>query len=663
MTTWPVSWRGREAAAAPLASAAGPRASLATLASTLAAAPAWISVLLGAKDLSRHRALARPRDEFGQSAPLIVWAACLLVVVAFANNASLHGEAWANPGLWLTMAALVAPFATRLAWPGVNKVERVTLLLVLGVALYLVRLLHNPTAFVNHDEFLHWRNVDDILASGRLFSVNPLLPVSPYYPALAGATASIAQVTGLSVFASGALVIGAARVLFLLATFTFFLRLSGHTAVAAMGTLVAMASSNFVFFHGQFAYESLGYALALMCLATAIRVDGAGSRGFAGRLPWLAVPMAAVAMTHHLSSYFVVAVIAGAAVACAVIERRKRRALRLAVMALLGAALCLLWQAIAVKPTTGGYLGPILEHAAGRLYEIISTGSLGRQLFVSESGDVLPVWQRWLALGAVALIGLGLLTGSLRVWYTAGAERNRPWLAMMLLMAWSYPVCVALRLDGATWEIGNRIGTLVFMAVAYVLAHAIVGLWQAGSRSRFRTGVVGAALTVLMLGGMVAGDGPFAQPGPYLVGGENRAVEAEGINAALWTRQRLGEDRIFAADRTNRLLVTVYGRQRPVTTLHDDLDLSSVFLQPSLGSFQYEMIDRSKVEYAVVDERLSTRLPFVGHYYEIHEAPGGHRHPVSLDALNKFDGMRGVDRIYDSGHLAIYDLRGLHGRR
>lgn len=616
---------------------------------------------LGMGPTDRTGLEAASQSGFGWLGALSIWAAVALMALAFANNASLRGEEWANTGVWVAIAALVWPFAARMVRPDVGERELISLVVVLGMALYLVRILHNPMAFVNHDEFLHWRNVENILASGALFTTNPLLPISSLYPGMALVTAALVQLTGLSVFAAGALLIGVARLVFILCAYALFRSLSASARIAAGAALIVMASSNFVFFHSQFSYESLAIALVVLCLAAAVRITADGATGFVAKLPLLLVPMLGLAMTHHLSAYFLVVVLALVTVAALLIDRQPGQALRYAILTSLSLAILLGWQSVMGNPT-GDYMGPILGKAWGRIGEIVASGTLGRKLFVSAAGDVLPLWQRIVAVASVALIGGGLLTGTLRVWFLREPRQGAAWPAVMMFLAATYPLFVAMRFEPLTWEIGNRVGTYVFLAVAYVAAYGVVTQWQGRSTGVLRTAVVASAMTVLVIGGVVAGFGPQVQPGPYLVGGENRAVEAQGIHAAQWTRKELGRDHVVAGDRTNRLLASVYGHQRVVTSLHDRLDVSPLFLAPTFGKNEQRIVDQARIEYILVDRRLSLRLPWVGHYFEGHESPGGHKSPASPGALNKFDGMPFVNRVYDNGDIAIYDLRGLHGR-
>lgn len=51
-----------------------------------------------------------------------------------------------------------------------------------------------------------------------------------------------------------------------------------------------------------------------------------------------------------------------------------------------------------------------------------------------------------------------------------------------------------------------------------------------------------------------------------------------------------------------------------------------------------------------------------GFYFQMSE-PGAYQHTVPIEptALTKFNGLDNVDRIYDSGDIVIYDVRGLSG--
>ncbi len=88
-----------------------------------------------------------------------------------------------------------------------SRTERVGILCVLGISLYVVQFMVSPLHFSSFDEFLHWRTAADIIRSTHLFSQNPMLPVSPYYPGLEIVTSFVSTIAGLSIFHASIVII------------------------------------------------------------------------------------------------------------------------------------------------------------------------------------------------------------------------------------------------------------------------------------------------------------------------------------------------------------------------------------------------------------------------------------------------------------------------
>ena len=124
---------------------------------------------------------------------------------------------------WLGQVLIVVPVAARmLSRRHLGVGETVTLVVILTVAEYLVKVCYSPAGFTFGDELAHWRSTVDILQTGKLFQVNDLLPISPHYPGLEEVTAALVSITGLSVFASGLIVAGVAHLLFVLVLYVLF---------------------------------------------------------------------------------------------------------------------------------------------------------------------------------------------------------------------------------------------------------------------------------------------------------------------------------------------------------------------------------------------------------------------------------------------------------
>jgi hypothetical protein len=141
-----------------------------------------------------------------------------------------------------------------------------------------------------------------------------------------------------------------------------------------------------------------------------------------------------------------------------------------------------------------------------------------------------------------------------------------------------------------------------------------------------------------------------------MVAADTRSIESQGIAAAEWTKLNLGTDNRIAADRINRILGATYGQQRPVTVLNDKVDVSPIFYAPKVTPEEVKLIERLQLRYLVVDYRLTKSRPAFGVYFEVDKP----KTPMPASSLAKFDGLSNVNRIFDSGDIAIYDVSKLY---
>ena len=131
------------------------------------------------------------------------------------------------------------------------RVERLALLMLVGVFLYLVKIIRDPFVFDFADEFNQAYNTTEVLTTRALFGSNPLLPATPDYPGLASLTAALASLTHLSVFSAGLIVIAAARTIMILAVYLLLERATDSPQVAGLGALAYTAAPNFLLFTAE----------------------------------------------------------------------------------------------------------------------------------------------------------------------------------------------------------------------------------------------------------------------------------------------------------------------------------------------------------------------------------------------------------------------------
>ncbi len=167
--------------------------------------------------------------------------------MACTNYGAYTQAAWATPLFWLGLMVMLLPAVYRLTAAEATRRERIGAIVLLMMGLYLVKLLHSPFTLTFADEFVHVYNAEATVASNYLFNPNSILRVTAYYPGLAAATAALADVTGLPVMAAAVVLIGAARLLLVLAIFLLFEQVSGSTRVASLGVVLFMGQPSFLY--------------------------------------------------------------------------------------------------------------------------------------------------------------------------------------------------------------------------------------------------------------------------------------------------------------------------------------------------------------------------------------------------------------------------------
>ena len=593
---------------------------------------------------------------------LAVLASVSVLLAAVAANASRMGESYAVPLLYGACVLFFAPLAARAVHPAASRTERISIVILATVALYAMRVVREPVAFIDHDEFLHWLTTTNILEAGRLFTPNPLLPVSPLFPGLEIATSALVRLSGVPVFPCAVALLAVGRLVFVLALFLVYEKITGSTRVASVGCLAFMGAPTFFVFDAHYAYESLAVVFVasvwLSEVAAKERPEAAWRYSLGISVPLLA----ALSVTHHTSAFLAAALLVGVAALEHASEGFRRVHLRLLCMAACAVSFPLAWAHVVGDPT-GGYLGPVFLDGLRDVGRLLSFSS-GRQLFVSDDGAVAPAWQRYSVMLAVATTCLGLSAGFIRSLRTAKLVRAGPalwgesWLVLATLLTLAYPASILFRLTKTGWEIGNRLGGLSYLGVGVVVAISVAMLWQGQSRSPIRAAALGGIGAIILIGGIISGDAPpILVPDRFKVSADAASIEPMDISAAQWTGRWLGSGNMFASDRINRLLLANYGRQDVATTLQDPQDTSVAILSNKLGDVERAVLKTVGVQYVMIDLRITTALPAVGVYFDGALDDQFYTRPPAPKALLKFDAEPSVSRPFDNGYIIIYDVK------
>lgn len=623
-----------------------------------------------------------------------------LLLVAFANRSAVAGAWGAEFLFWLGLLIMLVPSAMRLVALTLSRRERIAIVVGLGLAFYLVKVLHSPFAFTYSDEFLHLFNTNQILQKGVLFTANPVLQVSPMFPGLASITAALTTLTGLPVFATGLIIIGVARLLLLLSCYLFTEQVSCSPRVAGLATLCFMGDSSFLFWNAQFAYESLALPLAMGVFYLIARREGTAERSHYLGLSVLALlGISAIVITHHITSYVVAAFLltwwlfvqmhlpdwlthwgnalflqnkgklfnvklsnltvssqAGKATDSGqeTIHRPDEGPQGLALFALIAALAWLIYVAI----LTLTYLSPLLSKGVLTMLQLIFGEGEGRPLFVSATGYAAPLWERVVGIGAVVLSLLALPFGLAQIWRRT--RQSAP--ALILSIAGiAYFAVLGLRLTAASWEIGNRASNYLFVGLAFILAMAVDRLWTEHRQSWQGRGLFAAGMAVIFAGGVIAGWPPqlrLAQP--YLVTAGQESIVTQGVAVADWMRTTLGPGQTVAADETNGRYLLAYGEQQPYVGRYPFV--RDVLTKPELDLWQLGAMQQWDLEYVVVDRRRMAWDNMLGYFFDRTTTEPA-TDWFAPEVYEKYDHQEQVSRVMDSGNIVIYNVGVLHNEQ
>jgi hypothetical protein len=602
------------------------------------------------------RVAAAKRGRHAASSPLPVSAVAIsaatgVLVVSLAYTAGRLGHAsssWADHAYWLGQALILVPTAYRLLNRRVlTASETLALVIIFTVAEYLVTVCYSPAAFTFVDELEHYRGTLNVLQTGKLFTPNHLLPISAQYPGLEEVASALTSITGLSVFTSGLIVAGVAHLLFVSVLYILLREISGSYRVAGVAVLCYASNSHFASFDSMFIYQTLALPFLALTLLAAWRLPSLLAGGErAGWLTLAVLSIVATVVTHHVTSYVLVATLVVIAQA-ALITRSWRTAAWASALAILSAVVAIAWLLFAA-PETWAYLRPFADGTIQSFRSLVSGHASG------PTKSVGPLSNRVLAATAAFVVSVLLPVGWWQIWRR---RRRQPWSVALAIVSASWYVIVAIRFtvaDGS--QLAGRAATFTYVPAAYVVALAVGHL--AGSAMRWQARLVSAAVLVVVLlllsDGLVNGWPPYSErlPGPHQVAGYERSVGPEEIATAQWTLTALGPGNRFAVDFGSAPVLGSYGDQTPV---HNVAYMYTSRLYTQADVLQAEL---QELRYVWVDLRLSDSLPVSGQYFLKDTNAGKYKHPLPAADLEKFNTVAGVDRIYDSGDIIIYELPG-----
>jgi hypothetical protein len=588
-----------------------------------------------------------PWSELGHLAPIVLSTGLGLLLCSLANALSRATLAPAMPVYWVGILVLALPIFYRLTSEDASARERLTLVCLLGLSLYCVKVFRDAPLFTFSDELIHAFNANQIADHHHLFRDNPILTATPDYPGLEGAASALMKVTGLSVYAAGVILVGVARLVLVASLFLLFRRVSGSARVAGLGAAIYAGNFNFLYWGAQFSYESLALPLLLLAMMALSEREVAPKQALRSWGAPVVLAIMAIVVTHHLTSYAAAGLLVALSLAYWYVHRRWSPPNPWP-FAIFGILLAALWLFV-VASSTVGYLSPVLGDAFDAIGNTIGGEDHPRGLFQAGSTSVAPtpLGARAVALLAVALLLAGLPFGLREVWRK---HRRQPFVLLFAIAAVGFFATLALRLAPAAWETANRASEFLFIGLAFVLAAACVAALRRWPRDRRLRPLIAAGIGLVLVGGAISGwpwDSQLARP--LRISTAGATIPSPPLALAEWAEE-LPEGR-FAAATADAGLLLVPGGKTAFTGSSPDVE--DVLDEEKLAGWMVPMLRRNDIRYIAVDRREISSDSLRGYYFSRRDKDEGLR-PISVSA--KFNEVPGISRVYTNGPITVFDL-------
>lgn len=610
---------GRDSAGAP-PRAAGTSARAARL--PLSVANLLLAVALGSALIAVGFAGGRAHDSWGEAAFLAGWLLSVGVLAVAMTSASLSDGA------------------------------RVAILALQAAQQSFVRWMYSPLYFAFPDELQHWRAASDILLFHHLFHANPALPVSPAFPGLEEVTTALASLARIGLFPAGLVVAAASHVALSGAMFYLYRRVSGSARIAGLAAFLFALNPLHAGFDTMFIYQAPALMLGAVVLETALRERAADRANERAAFLVAVICLAGLIVTHHVTSAVVIGTLGAVAALLAALRSFGHTAKRALGLCLLGVAMATLWVSTEAQSVVE-YLGKPLKTAVRGVLH------LGHQ-----SGTVaLPATSHgspgaWLTVLATIVTACIVLAGVVLLWRRIPAGSHHALPRVFAILALCYFGVLGVRefaADGA--ELAGRLLTFAALFTSVTMAFILVPSWPMGERMRrgIRMASVAASI-VIFLGATTSGwPAPWELlPGTFHVAGFESGIDRQNREAVQWFRSNVGANRRVACETAICSLAGAYAGAYPIP------DEPSLYYTTVMDSSVVSLIHRRRIEYVFVDDRMSSEAPITGHLFRTASSQSGAQDPpVPLAGLTKFRGVAGIQLIYDSGPIQIYDVREL----
>ena len=487
-----------------------------------------------------------------------------------------------------------------------------------------------------HDEYAHLRTAEDIAETGVVTGFNSIVNAAPLFDFMHHLTVLLSKIFGLEVWTAGVWLI------ILVHIFTPFLvwnlvRVAGFSSKAGMfAGLLYSSNSNWMFFHSQYGYESLGLPLVLVVLTVVLHVFKTWDWVSVETKSWvflLSGLMFVLSNTHHLSTVFILMMLTVFFLTNVWFFVRGHMNKVSPSFVVLGAAtigsvkniaenLSFIYEYLTAPANTGW--SQLLDLLQNLLFAGSEKETASRTLF---EGGALPVYEVFASFGAVIILGLIVLYSlvavvpTYRVRFKYSTEHLTREVVTLMVYGGLYVISVFLILTPGGAEGARRSWGYLFIGLALTVAWA----WDNHIHKMVPLQNIIALLIipVLYVGGTAAGlNGSYRFPFnnvPDNVISDITASSFENKQLGEWFADNIEPETWVLADRYTKLQIASQGKAN-VLPAYSNFPYWEIYFNPAnidmatLGDITVSLY-AADVKHVIVDTRMATHVPELGFWF------------------------------------------------
>jgi hypothetical protein len=506
-------------------------------------------------------------------------------------------------------------------------------LLALGLLGSFPKIILATQGPIFHDEYAHLRTALDVYENGSTGGFNSIVNAAPLFDFMHHLTAFLAGMLNMEIWTAGISLIIFVHILTPASILLLTKTLGFSTKAGVLAGLIYASNSNWMYFHSQYSYESLGLPIAILVLTVVFYLLKNWDWGTGKTKALTALVsglMFILSHTHHLSTIFILMMLAVFVIVNWMAKSNKEHLKATAVIlgvATLGSIKNILEN---ISFLTEYILSPI-NNGYGQFFTLIrniifggSEEATSRTLF---EGTTLPVYEVIASFASVVIIGLLVLYAAVAVlpkwrqkWNYSMVNITRE-VAVLMIYGALYVVSVFLILtpDGA--EGARRSWGYLFIGLAVIAAWA----WDnhMNKMVSFQNILIFLLIPIIYVGGTAAGlNGSYRFPFnniPEATVSDVTASSEEGKALGEWFKNNTEPDTWVLADRYSKLQIGSTGRGI-VLPPYANVPYWELYFNPdnidegTLASIAVSVY-ASNVKYMVVDSRMTNHMPELGFWF------------------------------------------------